>query len=91
MLVIVKYPPSREISKRKLELAREGDVVVLIQDGVLYALGDPVIEDLKNRGVKVYALKEDFEARGCRESAAELISYEGFVDLLEEKGEKVMG
>ena len=93
MMIIVKYPPTRKISKEKLSLAREGDIVVLIQDAVLYALGDPKTEKLKQRSVEIYALKEDFNARGYSDdmSAVKLLSYEEFIDLIVEKGEKVAG
>ncbi len=93
MLMIVKYPPSREISRKKLELAKEGDVVVLIQDAVLYALGDPVIDELREKGIEVYALREDFEIRGYSEDQSKvgLVDYSQFVDLVVEKGEKTIG
>ena len=93
MLILVKYPKTRKISLEKLSLAKEGDVVVLIQDAVLYALGDEKIEDLKNKGVEVYAIREDFEARGYKEedSVVKLINYGEFIDLVVEKGEKTAG
>jgi tRNA 2-thiouridine synthesizing protein B len=93
MLIVVKYPPTRKISRDKISLAKEGDVVVLIQDAVLYALGDPILEEIKEKSVEVYALKEDFEARGYSEdmSAVDLITYGDFIDLLVEKGEKTVG
>ena len=93
MLIIVKYPPSREIERRKMALAKEKDVVFLIQDGVLFATDEETIESLKSRGVEVFALKEDFIARGYDESEsfAELVNYSEAVDLIVEKGERVIG
>ncbi len=93
MLIIVKYPPTRKISGEKLSLAKEGDAVVLLQDAVLYALGDPKIDELKKNGVEVYALKDDFNARGYSDdmSTVGLIGYGEFIDLVVEKGEKTVG
>ncbi len=93
MMIIVKYPPTRKISREKLSLAKEGDVVVLLQDAVLYALGDSKIDDLKQKNVEIFALREDFNARGYSDdmSVVDLISYEDFIDLVVEKGEKAAG
>ncbi len=93
MLIIVKYPPTRKISWEKLSLAKKGDVVVLIQDAVLYALGDPKIDELKEIGVEVYALKDDFNARGYSDdmSSVDLVSYGEFIDLVVEKGQRAAG
>ncbi len=93
MMIIVKYPPTRKISGEKLSLAKKGDVVVLLQDAVLYALGDPKIDDLKRKNVEIFALKEDFNARGYSDdmSVVDLLSYEDFIDLVVEKGEKAAG
>ena len=93
MLFIAKYSPYSETERRKLSMPRQGDVVVLLQDAVLFALGDPVIDELKGKGVKVYALKEDFTARGYSEDMAkvELVDYPGFIDLVVEHGEEAAG
>ena len=92
-MIIIKYPPSHKISLEKINLAKEGDVVVLLQDGVLYALDEKLMTDLKNRGIEVKALKDDFVCRGYseEESFADLIGYDEFTDLTVEKGEKVIG
>ena len=45
MMIIIKYPPSHTISYEKIKLAKEGDIIVLLQDGVLYALDEGLIKD----------------------------------------------
>ncbi len=93
MMLIIKYPPSHPISYEKIKLAKEGDVIILLQDGVLYALDEKLINDLKNRGIEVKALRDDFICRGYseEESNADLIGYDEFIDLITSKGERVIG
>ena len=93
MMIIVKYPPSHSISLEKIKLAKSGDVIVLLQDGVLYALDEKLITELKNKGIEVKALKDDFVCRGYseEESFADLVGYDEFIDLTVEKGERVIG
>ena len=68
------------------KLAKSGDAVVLIQDGVLATVrttGDRGIENLMQRGVKIFALKADMDARtlGAR-PGVEAIDYDQLVELL---------
>lgn len=88
---IVKFGINHPISKRKLTLSEDGDSVVLIQNGVFWAITD-FIDGVKEKGVKVYALKDDFLAKGYREedSKVPLISYDELIDILE-KDKKVLG
>ena len=69
-----------------LKLAKSGDVVVLIQDGVVLtarAAEDSEIENLAQRGVKILALKADMDARKLSmKHGVEGIDYEQLVDLL---------
>ncbi|MDK2953695.1 sulfurtransferase complex subunit TusB [Kosmotoga sp. DU53] len=91
-MILVKYSQGNPISKDVLNLAQPNDEVVLIQDGVLYALGDPKIDELKSKGVKIYALKEDFEVRGYKEdsSVVQLITYDDLIEVIE-RNEKSIG
>ncbi len=93
MMIIIKYPPSHTISYEKIKLAKEGDIIVLLQDGVLYALDEGLIKDLRNHGIEVKVLRDDFICRGYSEgeSHADLIGYEEFIDLIADKGERVIG
>ena len=67
-------------------LAKSGDAVVLIQDGVVVttrAAEDSGIENLVQRGVKMLALKADMDARKLNmKHGVEGIDYEQVVDLL---------
>jgi sulfur relay protein TusB/DsrH len=68
------------------KLAKSGDAVVLIQDGVVVtarAAEDSGIENLVQRGVKILALKADMDARKLNmKHDVEGINYEQVVDLL---------
>lgn len=89
-LIIVKKSPREEISKRMIELAVEGDSILFVQDGVLYAIDEATKGFIKS-GVSVFVLKEDLEARGYSESLSlfPCIDYEGWVELIE-KNEKII-
>lgn len=68
-----------------LAFARDGDVVLLTEDGVYSAL-PAVFSALDVRNVTVYALSEDVLARGLVDRLAdqvETVSYETFVALTE--------
>jgi tRNA 2-thiouridine synthesizing protein B len=73
-----------------LRYARRGSAVLLIEDGVYAAARDTAVstqvqEALK--GVSIYALKPDVEARGMQNRVLDgvrLVDYEGFVDLVVE-------
>lgn len=60
--------------------------VLLIEDAVIAAqkgIADDIINKIKEQGVKVYALKEDLDARGLNNIKDVLVTdYEGFVDLV---------
>lgn len=68
------------------KLAKSGDAVVLIQDGVVVttrAAEDSGIENLVQRGVKMLALKADMDARKLNmKHGVEGIDYAQVVDLL---------
>lgn len=89
-LVLVKYGVDNPAESIKLSTANENDRVVLIQNGVYWAILKDVSKLTK---AKVYVLKNDLEARGYCEadlSGVELIDYEGFIELVE-KEEKFIG
>jgi sulfur relay protein TusB/DsrH len=69
-----------------LKLAKSGDAVVLIQDGVVVAVRpaeDSGIKNLVQRGVKILALKADMDARRPSvKHGVEGIDYAQLVDLL---------
>lgn len=85
-LILVKYGTDHPVEQLKIKSAKAEDKIVLIQNGVYWALKD--IET----PAKVYAIKDDFLARGYSEEDAKvsLISYSEFIDLLESE-EKFIG
>ena len=92
-MILIKYSDENPISMDLLDIAKEGDEVVLIQDGVLFALGEPPkIYEVLGRGARVYAVREDLEARGYEEedSIVPLISYDELIEIVE-RNEKSIG
>ncbi|ABQ47763.1 MULTISPECIES: DsrH/TusB family sulfur relay protein [Thermotoga] len=85
-LVLVKYGTDHPVEKLKIRSAKAEDKIVLIQNGVFWAL-----EELETPA-KVYTIKDDFLARGYSEedSKVPLITYSEFIDLLESE-EKFIG
>uniref|UniRef100_A0A7C3MJP7 Sulfurtransferase complex subunit TusB n=1 Tax=Dictyoglomus thermophilum TaxID=14 RepID=A0A7C3MJP7_DICTH len=83
-LIVIKKSPVENISKRMWEITKPGDVIILVQDGIFWAINEKSKEYLKD-GVSVYTLKEDLEARGYREedSIYSCIDYNGWVELIE--------
>lgn len=90
MLVIIKYGAENPGERWKMETADESDSIVLIQNGVFWAISEEIDPYLNNRNV--VALKPDLTARGYQESDSKvpLIDYPGLVDLIE-KNERSMG
>lgn len=91
MLIIVKYGPENPAEQGKLALAAEGDEVVLLQNGIFWAISEKLAPVLA-KGLKVYALESDLLARGYSPAAAKtpLITYDGLLDIVERQ-EKSLG
>ncbi|NNG66589.1 sulfurtransferase complex subunit TusB [Caldanaerobacter subterraneus] len=89
-LIIVKKSPSEKISEFLLNLALPQDKVLFVQDGVIFAACKNV-KNLVKEGVELFALKEDFIARGFDEKDSEvtLVDYDGWVEVIEQE-EKVI-
>ncbi len=85
-LILVKYGTDHPAEKLKIKSAKPDDKIILIQNGVYWAL-----EEIESPA-KIYAIKDDFIARGYSESESKvpLISYSEFVSLLEAE-EKFIG
>ena len=84
MVIMIKYGLYHEIEKRKMSFAKNGDTVVLIQNGIFWTIGEVYKKYVKD-GVRVVALKDDYLARGYEEksSPVPLISYDEFIEILE--------
>ena len=85
-LIVIKYGKNNVAETIKFKAARKGDCVVLVQDGIFWALDDIETE------AEVFAVIDDATARGY--SADDLtvpsITYDEFVEIIE-KSEKTIG
>ncbi|AEF16930.1 MULTISPECIES: sulfurtransferase complex subunit TusB [Thermoanaerobacterium] len=83
-LIIVKKSPDAKISEFLLKLALPQDKVIFIQDGVIFAI-EKNLKNFIKEGIELFALKEDFIARGFEESESQipLIDYERWADFIE--------
>jgi len=85
-----KSPFERNSLESCLRMAKSGNAILLIEDGVYGDLKGSVMTDqiaaaMKN--VDIYALKPDVDARGISEKVMDgvkLVGYDGFVDLASE-------
>ena len=79
-LVLIKYGVGHPIARTMIECSNEGDCVVLIQDGVFWA----ITGELEGTKAEVFALQEDVCARGYQPDAAgvSVISYPELVDII---------
>lgn len=82
MLILVKYGPENPAERWKLEAASPDDQIVLIQNGIFWAIAEPQILVDK----KVALVQPDLEARGYAAETCQwpLVDYAGFVTLLEQ-------
>jgi len=84
-----KSPYERNTLESCLNHVKEGDVVLLIEDGVYAALKGGRAADVLSsvNGVKICALSADVKARGLDGrlvDGVEVVDYAGFVDLVEQ-------
>ncbi len=86
LFILSKSPFMHPQTASTLKLASKGDGVLLIHDAVVILKHAPqrlweALESLVGKGVHLYALEEDCEARGI-ESDIPKVTYDGFVDLI---------
>ena len=89
--IVNKSPSERNTLDACLRMAKKGSIVLLIEDGV-YAVtkGNTAAKTLKaamTKGIQVYALWPDLEARGMQDTVIDgikQVDYPGFVDLVAE-------
>lgn len=69
-----------------LRLLKEGDELLLLQDGVMTAIeGSRFLESLLNAPIKIYVLEEDIKARGLGGQISDSVvrvDYTDFVRLV---------
>jgi len=88
--IVNKSPFERNALDSCLRFSRNGNAVLLIEDGV-YAVtrgnaAEPKVKEAM-RQMQVYALRPDLEARGMQDTVIDgvkLVDYGGFVDLVAE-------
>ncbi|WP_368544974.1 sulfurtransferase complex subunit TusB [Enterobacter soli] len=85
MLHTLSHSPWQCDIEALLRMLREGDDLLLIQDGVLAAIeGSRFVEILTNAPISVSALKEDLDARGLIgqiSAKIDVVGYNDFVNL----------
>ncbi|MBZ0060459.1 MULTISPECIES: sulfurtransferase complex subunit TusB [Enterobacteriaceae] len=85
MLHTLSHSPWHCDIESLLNMLREGDAVLLIQDGVLAAVeGSRFVDILCNAPISVSALKDDIDARGLSgqiSTKIDVVSYTDFVNL----------
>ncbi len=85
MLHTLSHSPWQCDIESLLSMVREGDALLLIQDGVLAAVeGSRFVDILNNAPISVSALKDDVDARGLAgqiSTKIDVVSYTDFVNL----------
>lgn len=84
-----KSPYTHKLVESCLRVCSTGDSILLIEDGVYSATVDSpsakAFGEKIEQGIKIYALKNDTEARGLQRNmllkGIELTDYPGFVEL----------
>jgi tRNA 2-thiouridine synthesizing protein B len=89
LFFMTRSPGTAQGFEATLRLAKRGDAVGFIHDGVYFSQGagrfkEP-LDAAVSRGVSLYFLKPDLDARGI--SADEgVVDYDGLLDLVEKHG-----
>lgn len=85
MLHTLSHSPWQCDIDAMVRMLRDGDALLLLQDGVLAAMaGSRYVEILTNAPIKVFALRDDIEARGLAaqiSTTIDVVSYTDFVNL----------
>ena len=88
--IVNRSPYERNSLNTAVGLMRDGDTLLLIEDGVYGATKGTAAEEMLKGAMgdkKVYALKPDLMARAIKEDRVidgiEVVDYAGFVDLVE--------
>ncbi|AEN66751.1 Protein tusB [Enterobacter soli] len=83
MLHTLSHSPWQCDIEALVRMLREGDDLLLIQDGVLAAIeGSRFVEILTNAPISVSALKEDIDARGLSGQISAKIDVVGYTDFV---------
>lgn len=90
MVFIIKYSSENPAERGKLNMAREGDEIILLQNGVFWAI-DTAIDPYLEKGLSFFALEDDLLARGYRtdDSKVPTITYDGLIEIVERQEQSV--
>jgi len=74
----------RPLMEKCLSLVRAKDVILLIEDGVVWASPGPLASMVTSSNIQVFCLSEDAQARGIDsfQPGIMVVDYEGLVDLV---------
>ena len=89
LFLVSRSPGAAQGFETTLRLAKKGDAIAFIHDGVYFAQSSGrfsgVLTEATKRGVGLCYLKPDLDARGI--TAAEgVVDYDGLLDLVEGHG-----
>ncbi len=90
--IVAKSPFERNALESCLRLSEPGSPILFIEDGVYGALDNTAMSESVKTAMadrSFYVLSADIKARGVTEQVIdgiELVDYEGFVDLVVDKG-----
>lgn len=83
MLHTLSHSPWQCDTDALLSMLREGDDLLLIQDGVLAALeGSRFVEILNSAPISLSVLKDDLDARGLTGQISSKINVVGYTDFV---------
>ena len=82
--MVIHSPYERKEVEILLNLAKPGDGIIFIKNGVFINTYESSSGDINLDGVKVYGLKEDLEARAITDWKYEIVDYDGFADIIVE-------
>ncbi|PCJ26071.1 MAG: sulfurtransferase complex subunit TusB [SAR86 cluster bacterium] len=83
ILHTISRSPSSDLLKSCAGLLGEDDGILFIEDGIYYCADNSSLSEVATK-VKLYALKEDIEARGMQSRSSadiDLIDYARFVEI----------
>jgi len=89
LFLVSRSPQAAAGLETTLRLAKEGDVVAFIQDGVYFSQDagrfKEALDAATARRVSLHYLKPDLDARGLVASEG-VVDYDGLLDLIENHG-----
>ena len=89
LFLMSRSPGTAQGFETALRLAKRGDSIAFIHDGVYFSQGagrfGEALDVAVSRGVSLHYLKPDLDARGIS-ADAHVVDYDGLLDLIESHG-----